>query len=90
MSNTSFESAVTIKGQITIPKHMRDRLHISPGDKVRFFLNPDGGLAILPKLPASSLRSFLAYSGPPVSDEQMKASIAKGATARYRRFARQK
>lgn len=84
------ESSLTIKGQVTIPKAMREKLHLAPGDKVKFFLHPDGSLAILPKLPASSLRGILRYSGPPVSLEEMKAGIAQGATARYRRYQRQK
>lgn len=84
------ESALTIKGQITIPKAMREKLHLVPGDKVKFFLHPDGSLAILPKLPASSLRGLMRYSGAPVSLKEMEAGIAKGATARYRRFLRQK
>ena len=84
------ESALTIKGQITIPKTMREKLHLAPGDKVKFFLHPDGSLAILPKLPASSLRGVLRYSGPRVSLEEMEAGIAKAATSRYQRFQRQK
>lgn len=84
------ESSLTIKGQITIPKAMREKLHLAPGDKVKFFLHPDGSLAILPKLPASSLRGMLRYSGPRVSFEEMEAGIAKGATARYRRFLQQR
>jgi AbrB family looped-hinge helix DNA binding protein len=84
------ESALTIKGQITIPKAMRDRLHLTPGDRVKFFLHSDGSLAILPKLPASSLRGIVRYSGPPVSLEEMDAAIEKGATSRYRRYLRQR
>jgi len=84
------ESALTSKGQITIPKELRDKLHLAPGDKVKFFLHPNGTLIVLPKRPASSLRGILQYSGPPVSLEEMEAGIAKGATARYRRFLRQK
>jgi AbrB family looped-hinge helix DNA binding protein len=84
------ESALTTKGQVTIPKAMREKLHLAPGDKVKFFLHPDGSLAILPKLPASSLRGLMRHSGPPVSLEEMEAGIAKGATARYQRFLRQK
>ena len=84
------ESSLTIKGQITIPKAWREKLHLTPGAKVKFFLHPDGSLAILPKLPASSLRGMLRYSGPPASLEEMEAGLAKGATARYRRLLQQK
>jgi AbrB family looped-hinge helix DNA binding protein len=33
---------VTGKGQVTIPKPIRDRLGIKPGDAVEFELAPDG------------------------------------------------
>ena len=34
-------STVTDKGQITLPKLLRDRLGIQPGSKVEFALQPD-------------------------------------------------
>jgi antitoxin PrlF len=40
-------STLTIKGQVTIPKRLRDYLGISPGDKVRFEYTEDGGVRIL-------------------------------------------
>ena len=30
------------KGQTTIPKHIRETLHMKPGDKMTFTLMPDG------------------------------------------------
>lgn len=84
------ESSLTSKGQVTIPKELRDRLHLAPGDKVKFFIHPDGTVAILPKRPASSLRGIVRYPGPPATLEEMEAAIAEGATTRYRRFLRQK
>jgi antitoxin PrlF len=46
-SNTFRERApmattVTSKGQVTIPKHVREALGIKPGSKVTFELNKDG------------------------------------------------
>ena len=34
-------STVTDKGQVTLPKPLRDRLGIQPGSKVEFALQPD-------------------------------------------------
>ena len=82
------ESALTIKGQVTIPKAMRDHLHLTPGDKVKFFINPDGIVTILPKLPASALRGIVRSRRGPVSLEEMEAGIAEGATSRYKRIMR--
>lgn len=38
--------AVTVKGQVTIPKPIRDFLHIGPGSLIRFEPLPDGRVAI--------------------------------------------
>ena len=46
-------STLTIKGQVTIPKRLRDYLGLSPGDKVRFEYTDDGAVRILaPREPA--------------------------------------
>jgi AbrB family looped-hinge helix DNA binding protein len=83
------ESALTAKGQVTIPKEMRDKLHLAPGDRVKFFMQPDGRLVILPKLPASALRGMFRSRRGPVSLEEMDAAIEKGAARRFRRLTRQ-
>jgi AbrB family looped-hinge helix DNA binding protein len=36
------DSTLTSKGQTTIPKDIRDRLRIKPGDRMTFTLMPDG------------------------------------------------
>ena len=33
------ESALSVKGQATIPKAVRDYLHLGPGDRIKFFLD---------------------------------------------------
>lgn len=38
--------ALTVKGQVTIPKPIRDFLHIGPGSLLRFEPLPDGRVAI--------------------------------------------
>jgi len=83
------ESALTSKGQVTIPKEMRDRLHLAPGDKVKFFMQPDGRLVILPKLPATALKGMFRSRRRTASLEEMDAAIEEGATRRYRRLLRQ-
>lgn len=39
-------SAVTVKGQVTIPKPVRDKLGLKPGDEVAFGLGSDGEVTI--------------------------------------------
>jgi AbrB family looped-hinge helix DNA binding protein len=53
------ESALSVKGQATIPKAIRDHLHLEPGDRIKFFLHPDGSVVILPKIPTSKLKGIV-------------------------------
>ncbi|MGC2297567.1 MAG: type II toxin-antitoxin system PrlF family antitoxin [Acidobacteriaceae bacterium] len=78
------ESALTSKGQVTIPKPMRDHLGLRPGDRVKFFIQPDGHVVILPRIPISALKGMLRTSKR-ASLADMEAAIAKGATRRFTR-----
>ena len=40
-------TTVTRKGQVTIPRRVRDRLEIGPGSRVEFELTPAGQVIIL-------------------------------------------
>ena len=79
------ESALSVKGQATIPKAVRERLHIGPGDRVKFFFHPDGSVVILPKRRTSALKGIVRTAGRRVSIEEMEEAIAEGATSRMRR-----
>ena len=47
-------STLTTKGQVTIPKRLRDYLGLSPGDKVGFEYTGDGAVCIVaPRRPAA-------------------------------------
>jgi antitoxin PrlF len=78
------ESAITVKGQITIPKPIREHLHVKPGDRVKFFVHPNGTVVLLPKLPASALRGIVKNTKH-ATLEDMDEAIAAGATEGYRR-----
>ena len=73
-----FESSITIKGQTTLPKAVRDSLAVKAGDKVRYVIL-DEGVLIMPVRPTSRLFGSMKYDGPPVSLEEMEDAIAEGA-----------
>ena len=74
-----FESRITIKGQTTLPKPVRDSLEVKPGDKVRYVIL-DEGVLIMPVRPTSRLFGSLKHDGPAVSLEEMERGIVEGAT----------
>jgi antitoxin PrlF len=78
------EATLSSKGQATIPKAVRDRLHIKAGDRFKFFFHPDG-VIILPKISTARLKGMIPKSAQSVSLEEMDRAIAKGATERFRR-----
>jgi antitoxin PrlF len=77
------ESAITIKGQATIPKAIRKHLGLEPGDRVKFFVHPDGSVVLLPKLSASAVRGMVKVGRQqPLTIEQMNMAVAEGAVKR--------
>ena len=72
------ESALSIKGQATIPKTIRDHLHLEPGDRIKFFVHPDGSVVILPKIPTSKLKG-IAKARRRASLNELETAIGEGA-----------
>ena len=55
---------VTSKGQITVPKRVRARLAVGPGDQLAFEFDEQGVLHVTPmRRPLPPLRGFLAAEG---------------------------
>jgi antitoxin PrlF len=83
------DSALTIKGQATIPKPIREHLGVEPGDRIKFFVHPDGTVVILPKIPTSALKGIISSRRRKApSLEEMQKAILAGATAGIRRASR--
>ena len=77
------ESTVTIKGQTTLPKEIRQALGLRAGDRVRYLVLDDGQVRLLRRRPVADLRGCLAEEGRgPVSLQEMDAAIAGGALDR--------
>ena len=50
---------LTSKGQVTIPKRIRDALHLLPGMPVGFLVNQAGEVVIQPSIPARQKRRLV-------------------------------
>jgi AbrB family looped-hinge helix DNA binding protein len=77
-------ATVTSKGQITLPKEVRERLHLESGDRVNFVVEPDGRVLLQPAtVRVTELKGLLQRKGQkPVSVEAMNAAIARRAGRR--------
>ena len=78
------EATLSSKGQATIPKVVRERLQIKPGDRFKFFFHPDG-VIILPKIPTGRLKGSVPKLARQASLKEIDKAIEAGATERFRR-----
>ena len=79
------EATLSSKNQATIPKPVREYLNLKPGDRFKFFFQPDGAVVILPRIRTSELKGSVPKPGRPVSIEEIDTAIEAGATRRSRR-----
>ena len=78
------ESALTSKGQMTVPKAAREHLGAKPGDRVKIFLHPNGTVVLLPKAPVSMLKGmFAGRVSRPVTIEEMSVAAEEGAVEEF-------
>ena len=74
------ESTVTIKGQTTLPRAVRQVLDLGPGDRLRYVILDDGQVRLMRAQPVAALAGILRHEGRrPVSLDEMEAAIAGGA-----------
>jgi antitoxin PrlF len=78
------EATLSSKNQATIPKAVREYLRLKPGDRFKFFFQPDGAVVILPTIPTTALKGSVAKLSQPISVDEMNAAIEAGATKRFR------
>lgn len=75
------ESTLTTKGQITLPKALRDALHLKTGDKVVFEPLENGGYVLKSRtMDVRTLKGFGSYKGSRKSIAEMQDAIIKNAT----------
>ncbi len=74
------EATITAKGQITLPKPLREALHLKTGDRVLFEEQEDGGYVITPiTTDVRALKGSVAYQGAPKTLQDMEDAIATNA-----------
>lgn len=74
------ESTITVKGQTTLPKDVRQALGLQPGDRVRYLILDDGEVRLVRSRSVMSLAGLLKDKVVrPVSLDEMEEAIAKGA-----------
>jgi AbrB family looped-hinge helix DNA binding protein len=71
-------ATLTSKGQITLPKTVRDRLGVGAGDKVEFVETAPGTFRVIAATrDVRALKGLIPKPAKPVTVEQMNRVIAK-------------
>ena len=79
-------ATITSKGQTTIPKDVRERLGLKPGDRIHFVTLPDGTVRLLAQnLPISALKGMLPKPRRAVTVKAMNEAIAAAVVEKHRR-----
>ena len=70
-------ATITSKGQITLPSELRRSLQLNSGDRIEFFQQADGTVALRPLTGSvRDLKGIVPKPGKPVSIVQMKRAVA--------------
>ena len=85
----SFDATVTSKGQVTIPRQVRERLGVRAGGRLRFAIE-DGNRIVLSPRPRSlgDLAGMLGKPPRSLTLEEMDEAIARAVVDKYRRAVR--
>ena len=78
-------ATVTRRGQVTIPKPVREALRLHAGDRVSFVVRPDGVLEVRPEsMDLQRLVGLLKRPGNAVSIEAMDDAIGRAVASSNR------
>lgn len=72
-------ATVTSKGQVTIPKPIREHLEVNSGDKLEFRVDEDGSVTVVPitRSADSAFGAFAHKAERPVSRSGAKEKVAE-------------
>ena len=77
-------STISSKGQTTIPIDIQRLLKVKPGDKLQYFVEPDGRVSLLPKtLSVKDLKGVLPKPSKTVSIEEMDEAVRRKAIEEF-------
>lgn len=77
------ESTISSKGQVTIPKAIRMRMHLKVGDRLRFVVEADGSIRLAAATrDVSTLRDILPRPKRRASVDDMQSVIRRRAAKR--------
>jgi len=85
-------STLTSKGQVTIPKEVRERLGLKEGDRLIFRFDDQGNLVVRPETrnPLGRLPGLLRHLAGkrPVTVEEMNKAVKRRAAERFKESVR--
>jgi len=75
-------ATITSKGQVTIPKEIRDYLKLEIGSKIEFVIDENGTVKVIPlNVPVTALSGMLHRPGLAAATiEDMESAITEGAS----------
>ena len=74
------ESTISSKGQVTIPKAIRLRMHLKTGDRLRFVVEADGSVKLAAATrDVSTLRDILPRPKRRATVDEMQSAIRRRA-----------
>ena len=78
-------ATITSKGQTTIPKSVRDRLNLKPGDRIEFVVQDDGTATMIPAtLTLRQLQALIPKPPRALTLEQIDETIRQHAVSRWK------
>lgn len=78
-------ATLTSKGQITLPTELRKSLRLCAGDRIEFYRQADGTVALRPLTgTVKDLKGIVPRPAKPASIEDMDRAIGRAATKRDR------
>jgi antitoxin PrlF len=70
-------ATLTSKGQVTLPKSVRERLGVETGDRLEFIESEQGFLVVAATRDIRSLKGIVGQPKKPVTIDQMNRAIEK-------------